>query len=68
MKMIKQYPGDFDFRRKPGEPKDIFETRMRETNGTTEKYNWMPRDGRGFRERIKSGVQFPKQRKPDVFK
>jgi hypothetical protein len=57
--VLKQVPGEFDFKRKPGEPKEIYESRMRETNSQTTKFNWTLFDGRGVCD---TGSRFPKHK------
>jgi hypothetical protein len=63
--MIKHWPGEFDFKRKPGETRDNFESRMRETNTQTTKYDALAKDGRGIRQTKQSGKRFTMPAKPD---
>ena len=59
---MKQYPGEFDFKRRPGESKDAYMLRMMETNSQTTKFNWAPWDGRGVSDTRQTGCRFPKNK------
>jgi len=43
--------------------------RLREKDGyASDRHDWKPTTGHAFRERQRGQVQFPHQRKPDIFK
>jgi hypothetical protein len=53
-------------KKKRDDGKHIDVKRMR--GGYSQNNDWKPKVGKAFREQIKSGEQFPKQRSGDVFK
>jgi hypothetical protein len=63
--MVKQWPGIFDFKKQRGETRDNFESRMRETNTKTTKFDALPTDGRGIRQTKTGGRRFQQPAAPD---